>query len=282
MADTELETPELEQPTIETPEVPEADAAPVEDDGPLVVQIGDEEPEGDIPEEEIAKAPAWVQDLRKRDREREREKRELQRQLKELQAAANPAPDAPKLGAKPTLESCDYDEAAFETALEAWYQDKAKIEAAQREADEQVAKAQQAWEAKVATYQEAKKALPVADFDEAEAFVQDTFDATQQGLLIKVAKDAPTLVYALGKNPKKAAELAAVKDYAEFVAEAVRLEMSVKTTRKPATAPEKAVTVPSGTSPASVDTGLEKLRAEVAAGKRPFSDIQAYKRKMRA
>lgn len=270
----------IEQPTIDAPEVPEAEAAPVEEDGPLVVQIGDEEPD-DVPEEEVAKAPAWVQELRKRDREREREKRELQRRVKELEAANTVAPEQPKLGAKPTLESCDYDEAEFETKLEAWYQDKAKVEAAQREAEEQTRKAQQAWEAKVSTYNEAKTKLGVADFDDAESFVQDTFDATQQGLLIKVAKDAPTLVYALGKNPKKAAELAAIKDYADFVAEAVRLEMSVKTTRKPATAPERAVSVPTGTGVASTDNTLDRLREE-AAKTGDFSKVLAYKRQMRA
>jgi len=269
--------PELEAPELDPQEAEQTDAASVEDDGPLVVQIGDEEPEEDVSEEEVAKAPAWVQELRKRDRDAQREKREMQRRIKELEATTAPAPDAFKLGAKPTLESCDYDESIFETALETWYQDKAKVESAQREAEEQTAKAQQAWEAKVASYQEAKKALPVADFDEAEAFIQDTFDATQQGLLIKVAKDAPTLVYALGKNPKKAAELAGIKDYADFVAEAVRLEMSVKTTRKPATAPERSVSVPTGTGVASTDNHLDRLRAD-AEKTGDYSKVIAYKK----
>lgn len=268
------------EPEIETPEL-EAAAVPIEEDGPLIVQIGDEEPEGEVSEDEVAKAPAWVQELRKRDRDAQREKREMQRRIKELEAASAPVNDAPKLGVKPTLESCDYDESAFETALETWYQDKAKVEAAQRQAEEQTRATQQAWEAKVASYQEAKKALPVDDFEEAEAFIQDTFDATQQGLLIKVAKDAPTLVYALGKNPKKAAELAQIKDYADFVAEAVRLEMSVKATRKPATSPERAVSVPTGTGVASTDNHLDRLRDE-AAKTGDYSKVIAYKKGKRA
>jgi hypothetical protein len=140
---------------------------------------------------------------------------------------------------------------------------------------------QQAWEAKVSSYNDAKAKMPVADFDDAEAFVQDTLDATQQGLLIKVAKDAPTLIYALGKNPAKATALAAIKDYAEFVAEAVRLEMSVKTTRKPATSPEKAVNVPTGTGVASTDNTLERLRAE-AEKTGDYTKVSAYKRSKRA
>jgi len=267
------EEQEVIEQTIETVEEPQ----PVEEEGPLVVQIGDEEPDSEVSEDEVAKAPAWVQELRKRDREREKEKRELQRRVKELEAASAPAPDAPKLGAKPTLEGCDYDESAFESALEAWYQDKAKVEASQREAEEAQRAANQAWEAKVASYQEAKAKLPVPDYDDAEAFVQDTFDTTQQGLLIKVAKDAPTLVYALGKNPAKAAALAGIKDYAEFVAEAVRLEMSVKATRKPAVAPERPVNVATGTGVVSTDNTLERLREE-AAKTGDFSKVMAYKR----
>jgi hypothetical protein len=263
----------IEQEPIEAVEEPQ----PVEEDGPLVVQIGDEEPDGEVSEDEVAKAPAWVQELRKRDREREKEKRELQRRVKELEAATTPAPDAPKLGAKPTLEGCDYDEGAFERALEAWYQDKAKVEASQREAEERQRAEQEAWQAKVDSYQEAKAKLPVPDYDDAEAFVQDTFDVTQQGLLIKVAKDAPTLVYALGKNPAKATALAGIKDYAEFVAEAVRLEMSVKATRKPAVSPERSVSVPSGTGVVSTDNTLERLREE-AAKTGDFSKVMAYKR----
>jgi hypothetical protein len=268
----------IEQPETETPVI---EAAPVEDDGPLIVQFGDDAPDGDIDEEEVAKAPQWVQDLRKRDRENAKAKRDLEKRIKELEAATTPAKDAPKLGPKPTLESCDYDEGAFETALETWYQDKTKVETAQREAEEQTRSAQQAWEAKVSSYNEAKAKLPFNDFDEAEAFIQDTFDATQQALLIKVAKDAPTLVYALGKNPKKANELAGIKDYTEFVAEAVRLEMSVKTTRKPVTSPERAVSVPSGTGVASTDNTLERLRAE-AEKTGDYSKVMQYRRAKRA
>ena len=153
-------------------------------------------------------------------------------------------------------------------------------DAAQRDAEAAQRAAQEAWEAKVAAYNEAKTKLPVADYDDAEALIQDTFDTTQQGLLIKVAKDAPTLVYALGKNPKKAQELAAIKDYAEFVATAVRMEMDVKTTRKPATSPERTVSVPTGTSAASTDSTLERLREE-AAKTGDYSKVAAYKRSKR-
>lgn len=265
----EQEVIEAEAPETEAVETQEAETeVPAQKEGPLVVQIGDEEPEAE-PEQ----APEWVRNLRK-------ENRELQKRLKEIEATKAQA-EAPTLPAKPKLDDFDYDTDAFEAALEKWYDTKrevdAKAEAAKREAE----KAQAAWEAKVAAYNDAKAAAPFADFDDAEAFVQDTFDVTQQGLLIKVAKDAPTLVYALGKNPKKAAELAAIKDYAEFVAEAVRVEMNVKTSRKPATTPEKAVTVPTGTGVTAADNTLERLREE-AAKTGDYSKVMQYKRMKRA
>lgn len=271
-ADTaELEAPEvIDAPVEDAGEPVEAAQPEPEEEGPLVVQIGDDAPE----EEDETKAPEWVRDLRKRDREN-------QKRIKELEAQLNKPADKPALSPKPTLESCDYDEESFASRLEAWYQDKAKIEAAEREAEAQAKAIEEAWQAKVAAYNTAKASLLVADFDDAEAFVQDTFDTTQQGLLIKVAKDAPTLVYALGKNPAKATALAGIKDYAEFVAEAVRLEMSVKTTRKPATAPEKAVSVPTGTGVASTDNTLERLRAE-AEKTGDMTQYMAYKRQKRA
>lgn len=253
--------PETEAPTPETQEP--------EPEGELVIQIGDEEPE---PEPE--QAPEWVRELRKRDREN-------QKRIKELEAQLNKEPETPTLPAKPKLDDFDYDTEAFEAALEAWYETKRAVEAKEDEARKAQEQAQQAWEAKVAAYQEAKAKTAFADFDDAEAFVQDTFDATQQGLLIKVAKDAPTLIYALGKNHKAAANLAGIKDYAEFVAEAVRLEMNVKTTRKPATSPEKTVTVPTGLGVTATDNTLEVLREE-AAKTGDYSKVHAYKRQMRA
>lgn len=262
-----------EQEVIEPAVTPEAEAeAPTEPapepEGEVVIQIGDEEPEAE-PEQ----APEWVRELRKRDREN-------QKRIKELEAQLHKEPETPALPAKPKLDDFDYDTEAFEAALEGWYETKRAVDAKAQEAERAQKAAQDAWNAKVAAYQEAKTKTTFADYDDAEAFVQDTFDVTQQGLLIKVAKDAPTLVYALGKNPKKAAELAAIKDYAEFVAEAVRLETSVKTTRKPATAPEKTVTVPTGLGVTAADNTLERLREE-AAKTGDFSKVMAYKRSQR-
>lgn len=262
--DDVIDTPEAEviEPVIDTPAEPEPE-------GEIVVQIGDEEPEV-----EADQAPEWVRDLRKRDREN-------QKRIKELEAQLNKPADVPALPAKPKLDDFDYDTEAFEAALEGWYEAKRAHDQREADAQREAEQAQQAWQTKVQTYTEAKAKVPFNDFADAEALVTDTLDVTQQGLLIKVAKDAPTLVYALGKNPKKAAELAAIKDLAEFVAEVVRVEMNVKTTRKPTTAPEKSVTVPTGTGVASTDNTLDRLRDE-AAKTGDYSKVMEYKRAKRA
>lgn len=257
----------IEADTVETETEAVEVEAPAEEEGPLVVQIGDEEPEAE-PEQ----APEWVRNLRK-------ENRELQKRLKDIEAAKQQQ-DAPALPSRPRLEDFDYDTDQFEAALETWYDAKRDHDAKAAEQQRAAQQSQAAWEAKVVSYTEAKAKAPFADFDEAEAFVQDTFDTTQQGLLIKVAKDAPTLVYALGKNPKKAAELAAIKDYAEFVAEAVRVEMNVKTSRKPSTTPERAVTIPTGTGVTTADNTLDRLRAE-AEKTGDYSKVAAYRRSKR-
>lgn len=260
-----VETPETEASTHGVEDTTEAAPEP---EGELVIQIGDEEPEPE-PDDDTE----TFRNLR-------RLYREAQKELKELKSA-KAQEEVPALPAKPKLDDFDYDTEVFEAALEAWYETKRTVEAKEAEARKAAEQAQQSWQAKVASYQEAKAKVPFADFDDAEAFVQDTFDATQQGLLIKVAKDAPTLVYALGKNHKAAANLAGIKDYAEFVAEAVRLEMNVKTTRKPATSPEKTVTVPTGLGVTAADNTLERLREE-AAKTGDYSKVHAYKRQMRA
>ena len=91
--------------TLETEVLePVVEAEPVEE-GALVVQIGDEEPEAE-PEQ----APEWVRDLRKRDREN-------QKRIKELEAQLNKPTEVAALPAKPKLDDFDYDTDAFEAAL---------------------------------------------------------------------------------------------------------------------------------------------------------------------
>ena len=80
------------------------------DDDEVVVSIGEEAP----PPEETTRAPEWVRELRKADREKARRIKELEAKLNAA-AATETKPVA--LGAKPKLEDHDYDTEKFEAAL---------------------------------------------------------------------------------------------------------------------------------------------------------------------
>lgn len=244
-------------------------------DDEVVVTIGEEPPASQ--EEEVAKAPEWVRELRKSSREKDRKIRELEDKLKATTGAeTKPAP----LGKKPTLEDHDYDADKFEAALADWYDRKRKAdeEAARVEAEQK--EAQKAWQAKLDAYGKAKTELKVKDFDDAEATVQEMFSATQQGIMLQGAENPALLVYALGKNPKKLKELSSTTDPVKFAFAVAKLETQLKVTnRKAAPPPEKTVR---GTGPVSgtVDSQLERLRAE-AEKSGDYSKVMAYRRQKR-
>lgn len=244
-------------------------------DDEVVVTIGEEPPASH--EDEVAKAPEWVRELRKSSREKDRKIRELEDKLKTTTGAeTKPAP----LGKKPTLEECDYDAEKFEAELASWYDRKRKAdeEAARVEAEQK--EAQKAWQAKLDSYGKAKAELKVKDFDDAEALVQENFSQTQQGIMLQGAENPALLVYALGKNPKKAKELASTTDPVKFAFAVAKLETQLKVTnRKAAPPPEKTVR---GTGPVSgtVDSQLERLRAE-AEKTGDYSKVMAYRRQKR-
>jgi hypothetical protein len=234
----------------------EADAS--EQDGELIVSIGE-----DAPPQPDEPAPAWVRDLRKQNRE-------LTKRLKELEASRQQQQPETALPAKPTLEACDYDADKFERELLAWNEAKRKADEAKAAEQKQQEAAQAAWDAKLATYQERKQSL-ARDADEAEAALLDALSAkwghqqAQQRLamLVEAADDPAQLVYALGKIPGRAKELAEIESVVRFVAVASKMESQVKLTkRQPAAAPEKPMT---GTAPVGVggaDATLKRLREE--------------------
>lgn len=275
--DTEIDAPDLEELEVteeqeqEQPEgeAPELEAAE-EEEAPLVVTFGDDEPE----EQEVAKAPEWVRELR-------RQNAEQKKRIRELEAATQSAQPVNDPGPKPTLEGCDYDPELFEQRLNDWVAKKAQADAQQNEAKRAEQAQQEAFERKVAAYNEAKARLPVPDFEDAEAVLIDTFDATQQGLLVKVAKQPAIFAYGLGKNPSRAKALAAIKDPVDFIAEAVRMELEMKQqSGKRVPAPEKRVTGGGVAGAASTDSTLERLRDE-AARTGDYTKVNAYKRQLR-
>lgn len=243
------------------PEQPEGDEQSEDDsdDGEdeVVVSIGDEELE---PAEDDRKAPAWVKELRKSQRKLLKENRELKA---ELESKAQPVQEQIKLGAKPKLEDYDYDTERFDQAVDKWYQTKLIVdEQAKKEREAQEAQQQQ-WRERLDAYGKAKSELKVSDYDQAEATIQDTLDITQQGVILQGAENPALVVYALGKNPKKAKELADLKDPVKFAFAVAKLEKDLKvTTRKKAPNPERTVGGNGRLSGVVSSSNLEKLREE--------------------
>ncbi len=261
--------------TEEHPEGAEG-AASAGDDDEIVVSIGEASPASD---EDENRAPEWVRELRKSNREKDRLLREQAQEIERLKGATpgQPAAAALQVGEKPTLEGCNFDAAKFEADLESWHARKRAADDARAEAEAAQKKERDAWQAKLDGYTRERNALKVTDKDEAEAVVRETLSVIQQGILINGAEKPALLVVALGKNPAKAKELAAISDPVKFAFAAAKLETQLKVTpRKSVPAPERVIrsSVPGA---AAVDNQLERLRAE-AAKTGDLSKVLAYKR----
>ena len=250
--------------------LPEQDSE--NDSGEIVVSIGDEA-DG---QQEQETAPEWVRDLRRKNREDQRRIRELEDKLTKLSA-----PKTEPLGEKPTLEGCEYDPDVFERQLVGWHERKRKIESADAEAAAAQRKASEDWQKTLDRYGQQRTSLKVADFDEVESTTADILDVIQQGIVISGAENPAIVIYALGKNEKKAKELAAITDPVKFAFAVAKLEAQLKISRKkPSTEPEKRVAQGSAPVSGAVDSTLERLRAD-AAKTGDFSRVVAYKRTKR-
>jgi len=253
---------------------PKAEEAEAEAEEEIAVTFGDEAPP---PEPEPETNP--MRQLREERQRLVRENKELQEKLRAKDA---PPVEIP-LGAKPTLEAHDYDADKFELALQDWFEKK-------RAADEKAAKVnaearakEEAWQARLAEYGQAKTKLKVPDYEEAEERVQSLFDVTQQGVMIAGAENPALLVYALGKHTAKAKELAAIKDPVKFAFAVAKLETQMKTTSRTRPAPPAPDTPIKSTAPSRSATNatLDRLRDEAdRTGDR--TKVAAYMRQLKA
>jgi hypothetical protein len=252
----------------------EADDAD-EDEGFVAVTIGGEAPPPE--DEEAERAPEWVRDLRKQYREEKRRNKELQEQLAKTTGAAKVA----ELGEKPTLEKADYDTERYEKELAAWYERKRKHDEVEAARQSEAQAADREWRQKLEGYQSAKATLKVRDYDEAEDVVQDAFSVTQQGMILQGAENPALLVYALGKNPKRAKELASIKDPVKFAFAVARLETQLKVTKRKASSKPDPKITGTGRVSGAVDSTLERLRAD-AERTGDYSKVFQYKKQKRS
>jgi hypothetical protein len=246
----------------------------------VVVSIAGEEADEDGPED----SPV-IRDIRRSQREAVRALRKVERTLVEREAEiaslkGTAAPGAVVVGAKPTLESCDFDPEKFGVELEAWHDRKRQADEQQRTRQQSEEQQRQQWQTRIDSVTTAAAGLKVRDYDEATQAFDDTFSAVQQGIVIGGPDDpkaSALLRYALGKNPTKAKELAAIKDPVKFAFAVAKLETQLKVTqRKSAPTPDKPVRS-SVAGAAAVDSNLARLQAEAdKTGDR--SKVAAYLR----
>jgi hypothetical protein len=240
----------------------------------VVVTIGDEP----IHDEQKQPAPEWVRDLRKQHRELQKRNRELEEQIR---AKSAPVADVSAPGVKPTLEGCDYDAEKFEADLAQWYERKRKADEAEAKANSERADADRAWQAKLAAYGEHKAALKVQDYDEAEAVTQETLSQTQQGIIVQGAENPALVVYAIGKNPAKAKELAAITDPVKYTFAIAKLEAQLKVSKRSSAPPPEKQVHGSGPISSTIDSHLDRLRAE-AEKTGDYTKVTQYRMQKRA
>lgn len=261
---------EVEEEVTDQVEEPEGDPIEAESDDEeeqgVIVSIGEEAPP---PEEEPA--PQWVRKVREQNRELKREVRELREQR---QAETNPVVT---LGAKPSLENLDYDTEQYEKLLADWFEQKRSVDEQEAHAQRSIADQEKAWNMTLEGYGEAKAKLKVRDYDDAEEVAQNTFNVVQQGVVLQGAENPALVIYALGKNPKKASELAKIDDPVKFAFAVAKLESQLKiSNRRAATQPERTVSATASSS-GTVDSTLERLREE-ASKTGNMDKVMAYKR----
>lgn len=226
--------------------------------------------------EDMGPAPTWAKELRRRNRE-------LSQELARARAQ-QPAPQveaAPVLPPEPTPDDDDvnWDSAKLVEKTKAWVAKKAEVEryqAAQKaKADEQQKKIADTHADYIKKRDALKKRAP--DMDDAELWVQETFDQQQQAVIVQSLDNAPLVVLALKRDPKTAKKVAAIKDPLKLAAAlgAVEKDLNV-TSRKPATRPEQRIS--GGGNPiAASDPTLARLEAEAdRTGNR--AKVQQYKR----
>jgi hypothetical protein len=89
------------------------------------------------------------------------------------------------------------------------------------------------------------------------------------------------VIYALGKNLKKAKELSEITDPVKFAFAVAKLEKDLKVTNRKAAPPPEKIVSGTGRSSGAVDSTLERLRAEAEKTGNMTKVIQ-YKAQKRA
>lgn len=220
----EVVTEAKENPEEKSREEPEQKEEKAESEQPeeqpedYSLQIGDEEISLNPEEDDHIDgqpAPQWVKDLRKGFKETQKENRELRRQLEQIQSKPAEAqqPQSDVIPPKPTLESCEYDEAAFEQAMTDWHEKKGRAEQIQQQQQRQQQESQQRFQQRVEAHKQRAAKLPVKDYQEMEEIVRSEVPDLHKEIIIHCADEGSELIaYGLGKSQQLRQRVAAETD----------------------------------------------------------------------
>jgi len=179
------------------------------------------------------------------------------------------------------------DDAAHEAAMRGWVAEQVQVTAAETIRKTVPAQAQADVEqddtALDAYYGRAAK-LKAPDFEAAENEVITAIGRDAAQHIISLFDNSEVVMYALGKNPKKLAEIAS--DLKKTPVRAIKnlTEYASKLTLKPrgkAPQPDSASDARPTSSTTDPQKALERMREEVHANKRPMKDVIAFKEECR-
>lgn len=213
------------------------------------LRVGDEEislTEEDDDHVDGQPAPQWVKDLRKNNREKEKELRELRRELEQVKSKPVEVqqPQSDTIPPKPTLESCEYDEEAFEKAVTDWHENKSRVEQTQQQQQRQQQEYQQRFQQRVEAHKQRASTLPVKDYQQMEEIVRDEVPDLHKEILIHCADEGSELIaYGLGKSQQLRQRVAAETDplRAAFLLGQISKQVSLAPKPKKAIKPEPEV-----------------------------------------
>lgn len=250
------------------------------DDDAIAQALGDNTPTN----ARFARMRVETKDLRRQTRDQAETIRKLQAQL----AQAKPAEQPVVVGPEPKIEDFDYDGERFATEYKAWIAKKAEADAQQRQREEAEQAQMRQWQSRIDAVTAAANDgfARNKDYGDALQTFEALFSPVQQGIIIggpDDAKRSAALRYALGRNPAKARELAAITDPVKFTFAVAKLESQMKfgkPTKNTPPAPDRPLRS-NVSGAAAIDDQLERLRAE-AAKTGDMTKVVAYKKQLKA
>lgn len=252
--------------------------APIEDADPQDDQTdnqdqdpGEEEIVFGATEDDDDTAPDLPKRLREEIKKRDRENALLKKRNAELEKPAA----AIDVGPRPTREEHDWDDDAYDAAVDEWNARKIAAQQQAEQPNDLQAEAQQ----DVQRLTMGIQTLSYADAKEITESAVEALTSDQQFVIASASKEPAKLLYALGKNPDRLKALLDIKNPVKFIAEVARMETQMTTRTRTPVAPEN-VRQGDARPPAQGDKETARLEKQ-AQTTGDYTALLAHKRKLR-